>query len=113
MYSSTKIINNDTDYLSDSLKEYLKDISSDKLKNKFSLFLKNKINKKILVLGEPIIDIYNYVQIQGKSSKNNILSSKHISASIFGGGTILVANILKEFSNKIDFVTFDNNYNNK
>ena len=85
MYSSTKIINNDTDYLSDSLKEYLKDISSDKLKNKFSLFLKNKINKKILVLGEPIIDIYNYVQIQGKSSKNNILSSKHISASIFGG----------------------------
>lgn len=113
MYSSTKIINNDTDYLSDSLKEYLKDISSDKLKNKFSLFLKNKINKKILVLGEPIIDIYNYVQIQGKSSKNNILSSKHISASIFGGGTILVANILKEFSNKIDFVTFENNYNNK
>ena len=64
-------------------------------------------------MGEPIIDIYNYVQIQGKSSKNNILSSKHISASIFGGGTILVANILKEFSNKIDFVTFENNYNNK
>ena len=113
MYSSTKIINNDTDYLSDSLKEYLKDINSEKLKNKFSLFLKNKINKKLLVLGEPIIDIYNYVQIQGKSSKNNILSSKHISASIFGGGTILVANILKEFSNKIDFVTFENNYNNK
>ena len=27
---------------------------------------------------QPIIDIYNYVQIQGKSSKNNILSSKHL-----------------------------------
>ena len=42
MYSSTKIINNDTDYLSDSLKEYLKDISSDKLKNKFSFIFKKQ-----------------------------------------------------------------------
>ena len=113
MYSSTKIINNDTDYLSDNLKKYLRDINSEKLKTKFSLFLKNRNNKKILVLGEPIIDIYNYVQIQGKSSKNNILSSKHISTSVYGGGTILVANILKEFLNKIDFVTFENSYNNK
>lgn len=113
MYSSTKIINNETDYLSDNLKSYLKDINSEKLKIKFSMFLKNKINKKILILGEPIIDIYNYVQIQGKSSKNNILSSKHLSTSVFGGGTILVANIFKEFSNKVDFVSFDNNYNNK
>lgn len=111
MHSSTKIINAETDFLSESLKNYIKSIQKENLKNKYLHFLKDKIKKKILVIGEPIIDIYNYVQIQGKSSKNNILSSKHLSTSEFGGGSILVANILKEFFNKIDFVTFENTHN--
>ena len=29
----------------------------------------------------------------------------------FGGGSILVTNILKEFISKIDFLTFSNNHN--
>ncbi len=113
MHSSTNIINKETDFLSDDLKNYIKDIDRENLKSKFGLFFKSKLNKKILILGEPIIDVYNYVLIQGKSSKNNILSSKHLSTSTFGGGTILVANILKDFLNKIDFVTFENSYNKK
>ena len=104
MHSSTKIINNETNFLSDEVKEYLEDIDKDNLKNKYLSFLKKRLNKRILVIGEPIIDVYNYVQIQGKSSKNNILSSKHLNTSSFGGGTILVTNVLKEFMNKIDFV---------
>lgn len=113
MHSSTKIINNETNFLSDEVKEYLEDIDKDNLKNKYLSFLKKRLNKKILVIGEPIIDVYNYVQIQGKSSKNNILSSKHLNTTSFGGGTILVTNVLKEFLNKIDFVTFYNNHNKK
>ncbi len=111
MHSSTKIINNETNFLSDNLKNYIKDINKENLKTKYLDFLKNKLKKKILVIGEPIIDVYNYVQIQGKSSKNNILSSKHLSTSEFGGGSILVANILKEYFDKIDFVVFQNTQN--
>ena len=113
MHSSTKIINNETSFLSEDLKKFLKYIDKDKLKKKYLSFFKSKPNKKILIVGEPIVDVYNYVNIQGKSSKNNILSSKHISTKEFGGGTILVANILKEFFNKIDYVTFYNHYNKK
>lgn len=111
MHSSTKIINEETNFLSEKLKDYLKNIAKENLKKKYLQLLKQKINKKILIIGEPIIDVYNYVQIQGKSSKNNILSSKHISTSEFGGGSILVTNILKEFISKIDFLTFSNNHN--
>jgi len=111
MHSSTKIINNETDFLTDSLKKFLKNIDKEKLKEKYLFFLKNPPNKKVLVIGEPIVDIYNRVAIQGKSSKNNILSSKHISIEEFGGGTILVADILKEFLEKVDYPVFNNNSN--
>ncbi|MSP11201.1 MAG: hypothetical protein EXR14_06360 [Pelagibacteraceae bacterium] len=113
LHSSTKIINEETNILSEDLKKFLKILDKDKIKKNYFSLLQNINNKKILIIGEPIIDVYNYVKIQGKSSKNNILSSKHISTNEFGGGTFLVANTISEYASKIDFLTFYNQHNKK
>jgi rfaE bifunctional protein nucleotidyltransferase chain/domain len=113
LHSSSKIINEETNILSEDLKKFLKIIDKEKIRKNYFSLLENINNKKILIIGEPIIDVYNYVKIQGKSSKNNILSSKHISTDEFGGGTFLVANTIAEYASNIDFLTFYNQYNKK
>ena len=49
--------------------------------------------------GEPIIDLYTHVKVQGKSQKSNIISTIKLKTIKEGGGTILVANFLTEFLN--------------
>ena len=74
--SSTKLINQAfTDYDEEQLKVL------NKIKSKFSLFEIEKYlmklnNKKILLVGEPIIDEYVFTQPLGLGSKSPIISSK-------------------------------------
>lgn len=112
LFSSTKILNTEFDTINDDLKKIIKLIDKNKISKEIRNLIKNKINKKILIIGEQIIDEYTYVQPTGKSAKNNIIASQFLNKKIFGGGTILVANIFEKFVSEVDLVTFDNSYNN-
>ena len=49
----------------------------------------------------------------GKSQKSNVVSTNLVNNEEYGGGTILVANLLSEFINRVDILSFSNNFNNK
>ena len=66
--------------------------------------LGEKSTKKFLIYGEVIVDQYIDVRVLGKSQKNNIISTKYQNSNSYGGGTILVANFLSEFSNNVEFI---------
>lgn len=111
--SSSEIINkkffNVENYFGRNLNKNAKNI----LKDKIEKFCNKKINNKILVLGEHILDTYVSTDVQGKSGKNNILTSSFVSSKSYGGGTILVSNLLSSFMNKVDNICLKNHYNDK
>ena len=76
--SSSKILNENFNYLDSDVRSFLKNID----KEKFSIKLKDELfkthKKKILVIGEPIIDIHCNVKVLGKSQKSNVVSTNFV-----------------------------------
>ena len=66
VFSSSKVINNAFDYLSEDVKKFIKKINILKLKNKLSLL--QNVNKKVLVIGDRIIDTSKLVNLSCKSN---------------------------------------------
>ena len=67
----------------------------------------NKIkNKKILLIGETIIDEYVYCTPVGKSGKEPIMVNKKINSERYSGGVITIANHLSSISKKIKILTY-------
>ena len=106
--SSSKILNDNFNFIKPNVKKFLKSINKkellDKLKN--NLFTKHKLAKRknILVTGEQILDHYTNVTLQGKSQKSSVISAVKQKTSKYGGGSILVVNLLSEFTDKLNYL---------
>jgi len=111
VHSSSKIINEKFEYLTDNAKKYLKTVNLELIKNNFQNHIKN--NKRILIIGDPIVDIYSYVETTGKSNKSSIISSRYMKEVSFAGGSLLVANILANFSKNVHFIYPSNKHNDR
>ena len=103
LYSSSNIINNKFLYLDNKAKKFIQKLNLEKLKNKINNF--KKIDKKILILGDPIIDGHINVNTSGTANKSSNLSTQYINENYFGGGIILVANFLSNFVKNIQIIT--------
>jgi len=58
-----------------------------------------------LVLGDAILDEYNYGSAIGKSSKDPTLAFKYESKDLFAGGALAVANHVANFASRVQLVT--------
>ena len=111
--SSTKIINNFSDQLSDNLKKYLISLSK---KTNFQKIKKifDKIKKeKILVIGDVIMDKYIFTIPMGKSPKEQLISVKSENYEIYGGGIIATVNHLSSFTENCTLLTVLGNNTNE
>jgi len=110
--SSSKILNDNFNFIKPDTKKFLKSINKkellERLKN--NLFTKHKLvkHKNILVSGEQILDYYTNVTLQGKSQKSSVISAVKQKTSKYGGGSILVVNLLSEFTNKLNYLVHGN-----
>jgi len=100
-FSSSQLINKSTNFFSPSQKKTINKIS----KTLDFVNIKKKIDEfkklKILIIGETIIDQYNFCEAIGKSGKEPILVLKEIREDQYLGGVLNIARNLSEFSNKI------------
>ena len=87
-----------SDYLADFAARYNAD---DVLR-----YLKDAQTLKVLVVGEAIIDEYQYCTAIGKSSKEPTLVVKTNSAEKFAGGILAVANHVADFCEHVGMITF-------
>ena len=78
------------------------------LNKSFSNFIKNKSNKKILLIGDPLLDIMKFVLPSGKSNKNNIIATRFLKEEINLGGTLLILNFISQFYKEIDYLFVGN-----
>lgn len=60
---------------------------------------------KILIIGEAIIDEYNFGQAIGKSAKEPIIATKHLYTERYYGGVLSMANHLASYCDSIDVLT--------
>ncbi len=104
-FSSSRTINTQTDFYSEIHKKQI-----NKIKKKYNFVkIKNIIDKfndlKILVIGETIIDQYNFCEAIGKSGKEPILVLKELNSENFLGGVLAIARNMSKFSDSVNVLS--------
>ncbi|MGD1083260.1 MAG: PfkB family carbohydrate kinase [Verrucomicrobiota bacterium] len=60
---------------------------------------------KVLLVGEAIIDEYDYCETMGKSGKEPMLAARHLRTERFAGGSLAAANHLASFCDHVHLLT--------
>lgn len=104
--SSSNLINRYLPVFPEEVKNYLEGFTQRFSAGDAMKFLEAAKAVKILVVGEAIIDEYQYCEAIGKSSKEPMLAVKRLSTEIFAGGSLAAANHLANFSDRVGLLTF-------
>ncbi len=105
VFSSSNIINNYINPKDDLVKQNLEKFKRKGGLDYFKKLVEKVRNLKILIVGETIIDQYDYVDILGKSSKETIVATLHKESDFFSGGVIASAGHLLNFNKNIKLIT--------
>lgn len=105
IFSSSHLLNEHFDTYPETTKEYLTTLRKTYSAEQIIEQLLNLKSKKILVIGDAIIDEYQYTLPLGKSSKEPVLVHIYKDKDIFAGGTLATANHLAALSERISLVT--------
>ena len=103
-FSSSNIINNNFAY-NEEQKKYLNQISK---KYSFKLIhniFKKISNLKVLVIGETIIDQYNFCEALGKSGKEPYMAFKDLYTENYLGGAAAIANHISGFVKQVKLLS--------
>ena len=106
MQSSSKIINSQYDLFNNDQKKDISSIKKNFAPQDIIESIKDLKSKKILVIGEVIIDEYAFCETLGKSGKEPFLVVSKKSTERFLGGAAAIAMNLSDFCNKIDLVSY-------
>lgn len=105
-FSSSALINQYLSAYPDEVKEFLADFSTRFAAEQILSYLKRAAQLKVLVVGETIIDEYQFCEVMGKSGKEPVLATRYGHTDRFGGGVIACANHLASFCDTVDVATF-------
>lgn len=104
-YSSTKILNDS--FNSDESKDKLRDIVKKKFNfNQIKKLIHDLRTVKPQVIGEIIIDEYNFCEALGKSGKEPMLVIRDLYKEQYLGGSGAICNHLSEFTNDVSLLSY-------
>ncbi len=113
-YSSSKIINEaNLEQKNSKLSNYISMIKSKYDSNKIISSFRKLKNCKSLVLGELIIDKYNFADAIGRSGKDSIMVFQLKNEQVFLGGSGYIANLASEISKKTSYIFHVGEKNNE
>ncbi len=104
-YSSSRLINQHMDMLPPTTRSYLDDFATRHPIKTIINGLNSLAKLKVLVIGDAIIDEYQYCQAIGKSSKEPVLAVKQGESEQFAGGALAVANHVAGFCGNVGLLT--------
>ena len=104
-FSSSNLINSYLNVYDPPLRDFLNNLRSDGGAVRILELIESISNHKVVLVGETIIDEYQYVMPLGKSSKENMIATHYQESEIFAGGVMAAANHVAEFCSEVEIVT--------
>ncbi len=105
VFSSSNLINRYLSTFSEEVNNYLTLFRQRYTLDQICKLLDTMSSLRVLVIGDTIIDEYQYCEAIGKSSKDPTLVVKYQSHELFAGGVLAVANHIANFSNQVELFT--------
>lgn len=105
VFSSSQLINKNFSNFPEKTREFLTEFSNRYSSDEVRQFLKQAEKINVLVIGETIIDEYNYCEPIGMTTKDPIIAVKYLSKEKFAGGILAAANHLANFCHSVDLIT--------
>ena len=105
VFSSSKLLNRNFSIFPEETRTFLAQFSNHYSSEDVIQYLRQAEKLKVLVVGETIIDEYNYCEPIGMTTKDPIIAVKYISKEKFAGGILAAANHLANFCHTVDIVT--------
>lgn len=104
-FSSSALLNRHFDIYDPQVKDYLQGLRDDGHADTIMALLDKAADMKVLVVGDTIIDEYQYVTPMGKSSKENLIGNLYKEHELFAGGVIAAANHAAGICRQVDILT--------
>jgi rfaE bifunctional protein kinase chain/domain/rfaE bifunctional protein nucleotidyltransferase chain/domain len=104
-FSSSSLINRHLAVFDPTLDEFLEARRNRKSLDHFAALLDRIKDYRILMVGDAIIDDYNYVSAMGKSPKEHMIATLFGDREIFAGGVFAAANHIADFCKEVEIVT--------
>jgi len=105
-FSSSSLINKYLPVFPKEVSDYLASFSGKYTAESVLNHLEKAKSLKVLVVGEAIIDEYQYCESIGKATKEPALVAKYQSTEKFAGGILAVSNHVANFSDHVGLLTF-------
>lgn len=105
VYSSTSLINNYLDPYPSATQRYLTALAKQFSYEAIVQALTSLKDVRVLVIGDAIIDQYDYCLQMGKSSKEPLVVSRHVNIESFAGGSLGTANHVASVCDSVELLT--------
>jgi rfaE bifunctional protein nucleotidyltransferase chain/domain len=105
-FSSSSLINRHFASHSKKTSEYLASFAKRHPIHEVTGYLQAAKDLRVLLVGEAIIDEYDYCETMGKSGKEPMLAARHLRTERFAGGSLAAANHLASFCDHVHLLTF-------
>jgi len=105
-FSSSSLINRYLPVFPKEVSEYLAGFSRRHSMEGLLQYLKSVQSLRVLVIGDAIIDDYQYCEQIGKSAKEPVLVVRYLSSEKFAGGSLAIAKHVANFCDNVGLLTF-------
>ena len=105
IFSSSNLLNRHFSVHSEQTERFLESFSGRYSSDEVIRSIERARKLRVLVLGEAIIDEYQYCETLGKAGKEPVLAARHISSEKFAGGSLAVANHVTAVCDRVSILT--------
>lgn len=105
VFSSSSLINRHVDLISKETSQFLEKIKNEFTTSQLINCVESFSDLKVLIVGDAIIDEYQYVQPLGQSGKGQHLTARCLNNEVFLGGSLIIANHIAQFSKNVTVLT--------
>ncbi len=104
-YSATNLINRYLDIFSNETQDFLNRFREKYAAEDLVDLLQSIRDLRVLVIGEPIIDEYNFCSVMAKANKDPVLAARHLLTEKYAGGALAIANHVSNFCNQVGLLS--------
>jgi rfaE bifunctional protein nucleotidyltransferase chain/domain len=105
MFSSTELINRHFNVFDPAVSRYLHGMRGNGTLAEAVELIERIRDYRVVLIGDAIIDEYQYVVPMGKPPKESVIASRYQNRELFAGGVFAAANHVASFCRKVDVIT--------